>query len=116
MIDQWWVLIPLAGIAAGVFREFFRMRVRQQSLGTSTHGLAKDVATLKQENAALLERIQNLEAIVVSQTWDAIHDRGLSAAERDLKISSTARRELAAPAPESANQQMAEQLARRLRA
>lgn len=116
MFDQWWVLIPLAGIAAGVFREFFQMRAKQENLGSSTKGLAKDVATLKQENAALLERIQNLEAIVVSQTWDVIHDRGLSAAERDLKISSTTRRELAEPARESANQQMAEQLARRLRA
>ena len=113
---QWWVLIPLAGIAAGVFREFFRMRLRQQSLGTSNHGLAKDVATLKQENAALLDRIQNLEAIVVSQTWDVIHDKGLSAPERDLKISSTTRRELSEPVRETANQQAAEQLARRLRA
>lgn len=113
---QWWVLIPLAGIAAGVFREFMRVRVRQQSLGTSTHGLAKEVATLKGENAALLDRIQNLEAIVVSQTWDVIHDKGLSATERDLKISSTSRRELAEPARETANQQAAEQLARRLRA
>ena len=29
-----------------------RMRIRQQSLGTSTHGLAKEVDTLKAENAA----------------------------------------------------------------
>jgi len=113
---EWWVLIPLAGIAAGIFREFFRMRLRQQSLGTSTHGLSKDVATLKQENAALLDRIQNLEAIVVSQTWDVIHDKGLSPVERDLKVSSTTRRELSEPARETANQQAAEQLARRLRA
>ena len=116
MFDAWWVLIPLAGIAAGVFREFMRMRIRQQSLGTSTHGLAKEVSTLKAENAALLDRIQNLEAIVVSQTWDVIHDKGLSPVERDLKISSTTRRELAEPARETANQQAAEQLARRLRA
>ncbi|HEY9420800.1 MAG TPA: hypothetical protein VIW92_05260 [Thermoanaerobaculia bacterium] len=115
-MDQWWVLIPLAGIAAGVFREFFRMRIRQQNLGTSTHGLAKEVATLKAENSALLDRIQNLETIVVSQTWDVIHDKGLSPVERDLKISSTTRRELAEPARETANQQAAEQLARRLRA
>lgn len=116
MFEAWWVLIPLAGIAAGVVSEWLKLRAKQQNLGASTTGMAKDVATLKAENAALLDRVQNLEAIVVSQTWDVIHDKNLSAAERDLKISSTTRRELSEPARETANQQAAEQLARRLRA
>jgi hypothetical protein len=69
---------------------------------------------VKREREEILERLQNLEAIVVSQTWDALHDRGLSPAERELKVASTAHRELRAPDSSAANQQRAEQLARRL--
>jgi len=51
---------------------------------------------------------------VVSQTWDAVHDRTLPAPERELKIASVVRREVREPDAAAANQQRAEQLARRL--
>lgn len=116
MFDQWWVLIPIVAILAGVVTEWLKVRGRQQVLGASTRELDQELEQMRKEQAVLRERVQNLEAIVVSQTWDAVNSRGLSEAERELKIASTARRELAAPEPEAVNQQRAEQLARRLQA
>jgi hypothetical protein len=109
-----WVLIPVAAIATRAFRSWLRFQATQRQLGASTHDLEREVAGLRQSNETILERLQNLEAIVVSQTWDALHDRGLTAGERELKVASVARRELKAPDASSANQQRAEQLAQRL--
>jgi hypothetical protein len=109
-----WVLIPIAGIAAGVIMEWMKLLASQRNLGASTSELEREVTALQKEREAILERLQNLEAIVVSQTWDAVHDKRLSPAERDLKIASATRREVTAPDAESANRQRAEQLARRL--
>lgn len=110
-----WVLIPIFGIMAGSFSEWLKFKAKQRQLGVSTEGLEKEVAILKSANGALAERVQNLEAIVVSQTWDALHDRGLSPVERDLKVASAVRREIKGPDTTSANQHRAEQLAQRLR-
>ncbi|MBW8874149.1 MAG: hypothetical protein JF614_04235 [Acidobacteria bacterium] len=109
-----WVLIPIAAIVTRGFRSWLRFQATQRQLGTSTHDLEREVAGLRQANETVLERLQNLEAIVVSQTWDALHDRGLAPAERELKVASVARRELKAPDASAANQQRAEQLAQRL--
>jgi hypothetical protein len=116
MIESW-VLIPVAAILAGVIRDTFKMRMRQNSLGASTTELEKEVAALRQEREVVLDRLQNLEAIVVSQTWDAVHDKVLPPPERELRIASAVRREVAAAdsaSAEAANRQRAEQLARRL--
>lgn len=113
-MDQLWVLIPIVAILAGSIKEWLKIRARQQQIGSSTREIEKTVARLEARERELLDRIENLETIVVSQTWDALHDRGLSAAERELKIASTARHELKAPADDDANRQRAEQLARRL--
>jgi len=109
-----WILIPIAGILAGTFKEWMQFKATQRQLGASTDELDREVAELRKINEALQERVQNLEAIVVSQTWDALHDHGLAPAERDLKVASVARRELKGPDPTAANQQRAEQLAQRL--
>lgn len=110
-----WVLIPLAGIFVKGFREWLKFKATQRELGTSTSDLEREMALLRKERETILDRLQNLEAIVVSQTWDALHDKGLSPVERELKVASTARREIAAPDDsETANRQRAEQLARRL--
>jgi hypothetical protein len=106
--------IPIAGIMAGVLREWIKVSARQRTLGASTQELEKEMAGLKKEREAILDRLQNLEAIVVSQTWEAVHDRALSPAERDLRVSSTVRREIAPTDAETLNRQRAEQLARRL--
>jgi hypothetical protein len=82
--------------------------------GTGRRELEQEMTSLKRERDAMLDRLQNLEAIVVSQTWDVLQDKGLPPAERELKIASTVRREIAAPNTETLNRQRAEQLARRL--
>ncbi len=115
MIEAAWVLIPVVAILSGVLREWIKVRAKQQSLGASTSELEKEVEALQRERAAVLDRLQNLEAIVVSQTWDAVNDRSLSPPERELKVASTVRREIAAPSSGAVNQQRAEQLAQRLR-
>jgi hypothetical protein len=109
-----WVLIPLAGILVKGFREWLKFKATQRQLGASTSDLEREMTVLRHERETILDRLQNLEAIVVSQTWDVLHDKGLSPAERDLKVASTVRREIAAPDAEAANRQRAEQLARRL--
>lgn len=110
----WLVLIPITAILMKGLREWLRFAATQRRLGTSTTELEREVTDLRRTNEALAERLQNVEAIVVSQTWDALHDRGLAPAERELKVASAVRRELREPDAAAANQQRAEQLARRL--
>jgi hypothetical protein len=110
----WWVLIPLAGIFAGVFRDYIKMQARQRDLGKSTHELEKLVEDLRQTNRSLVQRMENLETIVVSQTWSAVQDPGLSDADRQRRIAATVRHEVHTPDTEEINRQRAEQLARRL--
>jgi hypothetical protein len=114
-INVWiWMLIPLTAIVMKGFREWLRFKATQRQLGTSTNELEREVVDLKRTNEDLAERLQNLETIVVSQTWDALHDHGLPPPVRDLKVASAARREMAPPDSAAVNQQRAEQLARRL--
>jgi hypothetical protein len=112
--EIWWVLIPITAILMKGFREWLRFAATQRQLGTSTTELEREVTELRRTNETLGERLQNLEAIVVSQTWDALHDRTLAPAERELKVASAVRRELREPDASAANQQRAEQLARQL--
>jgi hypothetical protein len=109
-----WVLIPLLGIGAGMFKEWLKFKERQRQLGASTEELERLVAELKKRDQALNERIENLEAIVVSQTWEVLHDRALNPAERERRLVSTAQREM--PPPPFPDSQKAEVLARRLKA
>jgi hypothetical protein len=109
-----WVLIPIVGICAGMFKEWLKFKEQQRQLGSSTEELERLVVELKERDQALNDRIENLEAIVVSQTWDVLHDRALNPAEREHKLVSTAQREM--PPPPFPDSQKAEVLARRLKA
>lgn len=109
-----WVLIPVVAILAGVLKDWLKVRTQQRVLGVSTRELETEVAELQKDRAVMLERLQNLEAIVVSQTWDAVNDRSLPPPDRERRIASAVHREVGAPDPGVANQQRAEQLARRL--
>lgn len=108
-----WILIPLVAIAAGTVKEWLRVRMRQQQLGTSAKHLEKEVDELRRRERELIDRIENLEAIVVSQTWDVVHDRSLPPAAKELKLASVAPHEMAPPSVQ--NSQRAEVLARRLK-
>jgi hypothetical protein len=117
MVTYWWVLIPIVAILSKTVRSWMVFQTKQRQLGASTKELEQEVAALSKANAELTERVQNLETIVVSQTWGALQDKRLSPAERELKVATVAHRELASPADSeiaAANQQRAEQLARRL--
>ncbi len=112
-----WVLIPLVAIVTGTFsrvaKTWMKLKAQQQSLGASNRELEQEVTALRKDRATLLQRLENLEAIVVSQTWEAVNAHSLPPPERELRVASTVRRELgAAPAP--SYQQRAEELARRL--
>jgi hypothetical protein len=109
-----WVLIPIFGILAGAFKEWLKFREKQNQLGHSTDNLEKLFSEFRQREEALVERIENLEAIVVSQTWDVVQDKTLSPVEKEYRVASTARREMPPqPVPDS---HKAEVLARRLKA
>jgi hypothetical protein len=109
---QLWVLIPVVAILAGTFKTWVKVKAQQRVLGASNRELEQEVTALQRDRAALLERLENLEAIVVSQTWDALHDPSLPPAERERKVASTVRRELGPATPSF--QQRAEDLARRI--
>ena len=76
-----WVLIPLAGILYAGFSEWLKFKEKTQQLGSSTKELEGTVARLREtvgrseaQQKALVQRVQNLEAIVTTQAWDALHD------------------------------------------
>jgi peptidoglycan hydrolase CwlO-like protein len=76
-----WILIPLAGIALGGFSEWLKFKSKQERLGASTHELEGTVADLREaledseaKRRRLTERVQNLETIVTSEAWDALHE------------------------------------------
>ena len=112
---EYWVLIPIIAILAGSFKTWVRVKAQQRVLGASNRELETDVAALRKEREAILERLENLEAIVVSQTWNVLNDTSLPPPEREQRVATTARRELGPTPAAPVNQQRAEQLARRLR-
>jgi len=109
-----WVLIPIAAIFARVFRDYIRLQTQQRALGTSNRELERVVEDLRTTNQTLAQRVENLETIVVSQTWNVLHAPGASEADREQKVAAVVRQEVHAPPTEEMNRQRAEQLARRL--
>jgi hypothetical protein len=107
-------LIPIAGIAAGVISEWLKLRAKQQQLRSSSHELEQTVADLKKTLEVQQLRLQNLETIVVSQTWDVLHDREMPPAARERLVEATVRHEVRNPDADDRNRHRAEQLARRL--
>ena len=111
---EFWVLIPLAGIAAGVISEWLKLRAKQQQLRSSSNELEQTVVDLKKTLEVQQLRLQNLETIVVSQTWDVLHDREMPPAARERLLEATVRHEVKDPDADDRNRQRAEQIARRL--
>lgn len=112
---EWWiVIIVLASLALGGFTEWLKFKGKQEKLGASTSELESELQDLKetlrereQRQQALERRIQNLETIVTSESWDVL----IADDEREV-LTSGARLEL----PEDdATTEKAERIARRLR-
>lgn len=105
-----WVLIPIAAILAGMWSEWLKFKKEQAKLGSAAYNLeaSLDEVTkrLEAQNQALVERIQNLEAIVTSAEWDRMAPME-SAAEPEPRI--------VIPDPQEENREEAARLAQRLR-
>ncbi len=106
-----WVLIPLAAILVGGFKEWLQFKEKQDRLGVSTTEIENELRALEEElrerderQEALERRIQNLETIVTSEAWDALVD-GEAAPPLSLEP----------PERESSLAERTEQIARRLR-
>lgn len=106
--------IPILAILSGVAKQWLKVRAEQRALGTSNRELEQKLERLERINAEHAQRLEDLEAIVVSQTWGAIQEPGLSEADRQRRLSSAVRREVHAPPAGEVNRQRAADLARRL--
>ncbi len=116
-----WVLIPIAGILFGAFKEWLNFKEKQLQLGESTEHLESRVDELlkalessESDKRALLNRLQNLETIVTSQVWDVLHDEQMPAEIKKLEIDAVKPR-LELPPREDEATRKAEMLARRLK-
>jgi hypothetical protein len=105
--------IPIIAIIGGLYMEWLKMRAKQKTLGAANRELEQTVEELKRSNADQARRLENLETIVVSQTWSVLHTAGAAGAERPQRTA-VAPHETQAPAAEELNRQRAELLARRL--
>jgi len=107
-----WVLIPLAAILAGAWSEWLKFKEKQAKLGASAESLEaqfdKISGRLEEQNKALIQRIQNLEAIVTSVEWDNV-----TLAETQALPETKPAIEL--PTPEQENTDEAARIASRLR-
>ncbi len=113
---EWWiVVIVLASLALAGFVEWLKFKGKQEKLGASTRELDRELEALRtalaeseQARAKLERRVQNLETIVTSESWDA-----LVAGEAPDGLASETRPER--PVDDEATVAQAERLARRLR-
>src|SRR5690606_17896215 len=99
-------------ILFAAFSEYLKFKEKQTQLGASTEDLERSVGKLtkklEERNLELERRVQNLEAIVTSQTWDELHQLPESG--------HTARPVLNLGEPEEpTDAERAEQLAKRIR-
>lgn len=100
--------IPSLAILSRVAMRWLTLRAEQRALGASNQELEQKVARLERASAESAQRIENLEAIVVSQTWNVLQKPGLSEADRQHRLAAHA------PAAEDLNRQRAAELASRL--
>lgn len=96
--------IPIIAILGGLFMDWVKMREKQKTLGAANRELEQAIEQLKRANADQARRLENLETIVVSQTWSALNAPGAAVAPHLVP----------SPPVEEMNRQRAEQLARRL--
>lgn len=106
--------IPILVIVLKFGTRWAELRAAQRALGTSNRDLEQKVERLERAQREAAQRIENLEAIVVSQTWNALERPGLSAAVHPHRLEGAVRHDLRATAAEELNRQRAADLAGRL--
>ena len=67
-----WITVALAGIALGAFSIFLDHRKEMAEARGARGDLADRLATADEERARLQQRIEALEAIVTTETYDAL--------------------------------------------
>jgi hypothetical protein len=106
--------IPIIAILSKVATRWLAFRAEQRALGTSNQDLERKVERLERANAESAQRIENLEAIVVSQTWNVLGKPELPEAVHQHQLAAASRQDLHAPAAEELNRRRAADLAGRL--
>jgi len=106
--------IPIIAILSKTATKWVALRAEQRALGTSTHELERKVERLERTNAEAAQRIENLEAIVVSQTWSVLGKPELPEAVHQHQLAAATRQDLRTPAAEELNRRRAADLAGRL--
>jgi hypothetical protein len=106
--------ISIAGILAGLGRQWLKVRAQHQALRDSNRELEENVDRLERAAVESSQRLENLETIIVSQTWSALQKPGLAEAERQHRIVAARPHDVHAPAAEDMNRQRAAELAQRL--
>lgn len=111
------MLIPIAAIAAGAFREWVKFKSQQRELGGSAAELERAVgaleAELRDQQAAMERRVANLETVITSQTWELLQDGGFS--NEDKRFLSDPEMELRTLREELGDARKAELIARHLK-
>jgi hypothetical protein len=106
--------IPIIAILSKTMTKVLALRAEQRSLGTSNRELEMKVERLEKAGAETAQRIENLEAIVVSQTWNVLGQADMPDPVQQHRIASASRQDLRTPAAEELNRQRAADLASRL--
>jgi len=142
--------VPILSILAGLVKEWLSLRGKQatpakvrdleqklerlldraglqlKTVEKSKQELEEKLERLEITNAEYAERIENLEAVVVSQAWDALHKRKASGEPHKPKLAELDGQgrviptrphdphEISEPTPEELNRQRAADLAHRL--
>lgn len=65
--------IPILAIVSGFAKEWLKLRAGRRA---SDRELEQKVERLEKANADYVQRLENLEAVVVSQTWNALQQPG----------------------------------------
>jgi hypothetical protein len=106
--------VPIVAILSKSVTQVLAMRAEQRALGTSNRELELKVERLEQAGAESARRIENLEAIVVSQTWNVLGKPESPELVHQHRLAAASRQDLRTPAAEELNRQRAAALASRL--
>jgi hypothetical protein len=106
--------VPIIAIVSKAATRFIALRAEQRALGTSNHELELKVDRLERADAESARRIENLEAIVVSQTWNVLGRPEAAEPVQQHRVAAASRQDLHMPPTEELNRQRAADLAGRL--
>lgn len=62
-----WIFIPIAGLLFVAWQEWLKFKTSQAQIGASTTDIERALEKMTKQNANIIRRIRNLEAIVTSE-------------------------------------------------